>query len=132
MDDIHEARFGTKAMGLTQTGFSHFNLKPGIRQPFGHHHNVGEEVHVVLGGSGRVKLDNEILALQEGDVLRVGPEVMRAFEAGPDGLEFIVFSQHVEKDTEIERGWCIFLDQPCVMGAEIANIRSMYGFLITL
>ena len=105
MDDIHEARFGTKAMGLTQTGFSHFNLKPGIRQPFGHHHNVGEEVHVVLGGSGRVKLDNEILALQKGDVLRVAPDVMRAFEAGPEGLEFIVFSQHVEKDTEIERGW---------------------------
>jgi quinol monooxygenase YgiN/mannose-6-phosphate isomerase-like protein (cupin superfamily) len=105
MDDIHEARFGTKALSLTQTGFSHFNLKPGVRQPFGHHHNVGEEVHVVLDGFGRVKLDNEILALQAGDVLRVGPEVMRAFEGGPEGLEFIIFSQHIEKDTEMERGW---------------------------
>ena len=52
MDDIHEARFGTKAMGLTQTGFSHFNLKPGIRQPFGQpldiHSAFGEDRKVVL------------------------------------------------------------------------------------
>lgn len=105
LDKFHEARFGTRAMDLTQTGFSHFKVKPGVRQPFGHHHNLGEEVHVVLSGSGRVKLDNEILALQEGDVLRVSPEIMRAFEGGPDGLEFIVFSQHIEGDTEMAPGW---------------------------
>ena len=105
LDEFHEARFATKPLGLTQTGFSHFRVKPGKRQPFGHHHKQGEEVHLVLSGSGKAKLDDEIVDLEKGDVLKVAPEVIRAFEAGSDGLEFIVFSQHFEDDMEMDRDW---------------------------
>ena len=105
LDDVHEARFATKPLGLTQTGFSHFRVKPNVRQPFGHHHKRGEEVHMVLSGSGRAKLDGDIVELTKGDVLKVAPEVIRAFEAGPDGLEFIVFSQHFDDDMEMDRDW---------------------------
>jgi len=44
---------------------------------------------VVVGGSGRVKLDDEVLDLRQWDVVRVSPEVVRGFESGPDGLELI-------------------------------------------
>jgi hypothetical protein len=43
----------------------------------------------VVAGSGRVLLDDEVLGLRQWDVVRVAPEVVRAFEAGPDGLDII-------------------------------------------
>ena len=55
----------------------------------GHHHEEQEEAYVVIGGSGRIKLDDEVVELRQFDVVRVAPEVVRAFEAGPDGLEVI-------------------------------------------
>ncbi|MBK8294161.1 MAG: hypothetical protein IPK93_05045 [Solirubrobacterales bacterium] len=105
LGEVHEARFATKPLGLTQTGFSHFLVKPNVRQPFGHHHKEGEEVHMVLDGTGRGKLEDDIVELKKGDVLKVAPEVVRAFEAGPDGLEFIVFSQHFDDDMEMVPDW---------------------------
>ena len=105
MGEIHEARFLSKQLDTRQVGVSHFRLKPGQRQPFGHHHGRAEEVHLILSGSGRVKLDDEILDLREGDALRVGPEVIRSFEAGPDGMEFVVTGQKIADDMEVSRGW---------------------------
>jgi hypothetical protein len=35
------------------------------------------------------------------DAIRVAAEVARAFEAGPDGLELLVFGPHHEKDGEV-------------------------------
>jgi quercetin dioxygenase-like cupin family protein len=55
----------------------------------GHHHREQEEAYVVISGSGRIKLDDDVRELRQWDVVRVAPEVVRAFEAGPDGLEFI-------------------------------------------
>jgi quercetin dioxygenase-like cupin family protein len=44
---------------------------------------------VVVGGTGRILVDGETLELRQWDVVRVAPEVSRAFSAGPDGLELI-------------------------------------------
>ena len=38
---------------------------------------------------GRVLLDGDVRELRQWDVVRVAPEVVRAFEAGPEGLEII-------------------------------------------
>ena len=43
----------------------------------------------MVAGSGRVRLDDEVRELKPWDVVRVAPEVVRQFEAGPDGLELI-------------------------------------------
>jgi hypothetical protein len=53
--------------------------------------DAAEEIYVVLAGSGRINLDGEIVELRPLDAIRVAPEVARAFEAGPDGLEILVF-----------------------------------------
>ncbi len=82
-------RFARKVLGFEQLGVSRFTFEPNTRFPFAHRHREQEEAYVVVGGSGRVKLDDEIVEVGRWDVLRVGPSVGRQFEAGPDGLELI-------------------------------------------
>jgi quinol monooxygenase YgiN/quercetin dioxygenase-like cupin family protein len=87
-----EARFANRVLGTVGTGLSHQRLRPGVRQAFGHRHQHAEEVVVVLQGSGRVKIDDEIRDLVPLDAIRFAPGSTRAFEAGPEGLEFLAFS----------------------------------------
>jgi mannose-6-phosphate isomerase-like protein (cupin superfamily) len=84
-----EARFARSHIDSDHLGVSFFHYGPGVRPPYGHRHREQEEAYVVVGGSGRVRLDDEILDLKQWDVVRVAPAVVRAFEAGPDGLELI-------------------------------------------
>jgi mannose-6-phosphate isomerase-like protein (cupin superfamily) len=84
-----EARFARKHLDSEHLGVSYFRYQPGFRTPFGHRHGEQEEAYVVVGGSGRVKLDDEVVELTEWDVLRVAPKVVRSFQGGPQGLEII-------------------------------------------
>ena len=98
--DRWEARVARTALGAQQTGVTHFRLKPGMRSPFTHRHVHAEEIYVVLAGSGRVKLGEELADVRPLDAIRIAPEVPRAFEAGPDGLELLAFGPHHEADGE--------------------------------
>jgi mannose-6-phosphate isomerase-like protein (cupin superfamily) len=84
-----EGRFARKHLDSKELGVSYWRYAPGYRSGMGHSHREQEEAYVVVGGSGRVKLDDEIVELRQWDALRVAPEVVRAFEGGPDGLELI-------------------------------------------
>ncbi|QEC49881.1 hypothetical protein FSW04_21460 [Baekduia soli] len=84
-----EGRFARKHLDSTELGVSLFRYAPDLRSPFAHSHREQEEAYVVVAGSGRVLLDGEVQELRQWDVLRVAPEVVRAFEAGPDGLDVI-------------------------------------------
>ena len=84
-----EGRFGRKHLGSRDLGISHWRHAPGMRTQGGHSHREQEEAYVVVAGSGRARLDDEIRDLKQWDVLRVAPAVVRGFEAGPDGLELI-------------------------------------------
>ncbi len=103
--DVQEARFAKDALQTERTGFSYHRLMPGKRQPFAHRHEQAEEVYVVLSGSGRVKLDEEIVALDALDALRVAPAVTRAFEADDSGMELLVFGPRHDGDGEVLMGW---------------------------
>jgi mannose-6-phosphate isomerase-like protein (cupin superfamily) len=103
-DDM-EARFAKDAVEAEETGFSFHRLKPGKRQPFGHHHEEAEEVYVVVRGSGLLKLDDEIIEVESLDAIRVSPDVTRAFEAGENGLEVLAFGPRRDGDGEIIPGW---------------------------
>jgi mannose-6-phosphate isomerase-like protein (cupin superfamily)/quinol monooxygenase YgiN len=103
--ELGSARFATGALAAQQTGVSHHHLGPGKRQAFGHRHEQAEEVYVVLSGAGRVRLDDEIVEIGERDAIRISPPVVRAFEAGPEGLEFIAFGAHHRADGEMLHGW---------------------------
>jgi mannose-6-phosphate isomerase-like protein (cupin superfamily) len=99
--DRWEARVARQPLGSEHTGVTHFRLRPGKRSPFSHRHTDAEEIYVILAGSGKVKLDDRIVGVRALDVIRVAPEVPRAFEAGPRGLEFIAFGPHHPGDGEL-------------------------------
>ncbi len=104
-----EARFATSSLGLENSGISLQRLAPGFRMPFGHKQQRQEELYVLVGGSGRMKLDDEIVELETWDAVRVSPETVRAFEAGPDGAELLAFGApntgDPQTDAEMIPGW---------------------------
>lgn len=84
-----DARFGRNQLDSEHLGVSRFRYGPGVRPPYGHHHREQEEVYIVTSGSGRMRLGEEIIDLNQWDMVRVAPQVVRAFEGGPDGLEVL-------------------------------------------
>ena len=105
LGQVQQARFAKNDLEAEHTGFSHHRLKAGKRQPFAHKHENAEEVYVVLAGSGRVKLDDEIIGIETLDAIRVAPGVIRGFEAGPDGIELLAFGPRHDGDGEVIEGW---------------------------
>jgi mannose-6-phosphate isomerase-like protein (cupin superfamily) len=102
---VQEARFAGGDLEAEKTGLAHVRLKPGKRSPFGHKHDEAEEVYIVLAGSGRMKLDDEIIEIEQLDAIRVSPEVVRAFEAGPEGVEVLAVGARHDGDGEVLPGW---------------------------
>ena len=84
-----EGRFTRSRLDSRDLGVSRFTYAANMRSPMAHSHREQEEAYVVIGGSGKALLDDEIIDLQQWDVLRVAPEVVRAFEGGPEGLDLI-------------------------------------------
>jgi len=85
-----EARFARSHIGSEHIGVTHMKYGPDTRTPYGHSHREQEEVYVVIAGSGKVKLDDEILDVGTWDIVRVAPATIRAFHSGPDGLELLI------------------------------------------
>ncbi len=102
---IQEARFANDDLDAEHTGVSLHRLMPGKRQGFAHKHEEAEEVYVVLAGSGRLKLDDEIVDIEALDAIRVAPGVIRAFEAGSDGMDVLAFGPRHEGDSEVIKDW---------------------------
>jgi mannose-6-phosphate isomerase-like protein (cupin superfamily) len=101
-----EARFARRPLGGETLGLTHMTLGPNFRIPFGHKHSGQEEVYVVVRGSGRVKVDDEIVELREWDAIRFDAETMRQMEAGPDGMEYLAFGAGTDPlDVEMAPGW---------------------------
>jgi mannose-6-phosphate isomerase-like protein (cupin superfamily) len=105
-----EFRFASKALELEQSGLSYQRIPPDYRFPYGHTHKEQEEVYVVVRGSGRMKLDDEIVEVKEWDVVRVPPGTWRGYEGGPEGLEILVFGapnlgENPRDDVEGQRDW---------------------------
>jgi mannose-6-phosphate isomerase-like protein (cupin superfamily) len=105
-----EFRAATKALGLERSGLTYQRVPAGCRFPYGHTHETQEEVYVVVRGSGRMKVDDEIVDLAEWDAVRVPPGSWRGYEAGPDGLELLVIGapnlgENPRDDVEGTRDW---------------------------
>jgi len=101
-----EARFARSAIGGETLGLSLFTLAPNFRIPFGHKHSGQEEVYVVVRGSARVKVEDDVVELGEWDAIRFGKDTMRNMEAGPDGVEYLAFGAGDDpRDAEMAPGW---------------------------
>ena len=84
-----EGRFGRRHLNSEHLGVSYFRYAPGVRSPMAHSHREQEEAYVIVGGSGQIRLDGEVVPVRQWDVIRVSPPVVRAFAAGEEGLEVI-------------------------------------------
>jgi mannose-6-phosphate isomerase-like protein (cupin superfamily) len=105
-----EFRAATKALELVESGLTYQHVPPGYRFPYGHTHVTQEEVYVVVRGDGRMKVDDEIVELQQWDAVRVPPGCWRGYEAGPEGLELLVIGapnlgDDPRGDVDGQRGW---------------------------
>jgi mannose-6-phosphate isomerase-like protein (cupin superfamily) len=103
-------RMATGALDLERSGLCYQRIPPGYRFPYGHTHETQEEVYVAVRGSGRMKLDDDVVELEEWDAVRVPPGTWRGYEAGPDGLELLVFGapnlgDNPRSDVRGERDW---------------------------
>jgi uncharacterized cupin superfamily protein len=101
--EVQEARFAREQLGAETIGLAFHLVRPGKRQAFAHRHQQAEEIYVVLSGNGQVKLDEDIRGIGPMDAIRVAPHVARAFEAGPEGLELLVFGPRHAGDVEVLR-----------------------------
>jgi mannose-6-phosphate isomerase-like protein (cupin superfamily) len=106
MPEEMQVRFGRTPLGGETLGVSHMKLDPNFRIPFGHKHENQEEVYVVIRGSARIKVDDEIVELGELDAIRFDKDTMRQVEAGPDGVEYVAFGAGTDpRDAEMVPGW---------------------------
>ena len=102
-----EFRSARVPLEMENAGLSFLRLDPNYRVPFGHHHKQQEEVYIVVAGSAKLKLDDEVLELKPWDAVRIHKDTMRNFEAGPDGAEVIAFGapNTGPGDGPMEQGW---------------------------
>jgi mannose-6-phosphate isomerase-like protein (cupin superfamily) len=101
-----QARFARSAIEGRTLGLSLFTLAPGFRIPFGHKHASQEEVYVVVKGSARVKVDDEVVELRQWDAIRFDCDTMRDMEGGPDGCEYLAFGAGDDpQEVEMAPGW---------------------------
>jgi mannose-6-phosphate isomerase-like protein (cupin superfamily) len=102
-DSNVEARFARKHLDSEHLGVSFFRYGAGFRSAIGHRHREQEEAYVVVGGSGKVKLDDEVVEVRQWDVIRVAPSTVRAFEGGPDGIELVAIGSDRPEGGDGER-----------------------------
>ena len=106
-DDVADLapKFGTEDVGAEGIGATLYRMNPDRRTGFGHRHAAVEELYVVLSGSGRVKIDDDVLDMGAFDAVRVAPEAVREFESGPDGMVLLATGTHADGDGELVQGF---------------------------
>ncbi len=108
MQTMGEARFAREALGAERIGLADYRMNPGQRVGFGHRHTESEEMYLVLSGSGRFRVDDEVLEVGPRDVIYCPPQATREWEAGPGGMEVLAFGAHAAGgDAEMQRDWWI-------------------------
>ena len=101
--EVQEARFPREDLSAETIGLAFHRVRAGRRQAFAHRHDQAEEIYVILTGSGRIKLGDDVRDIGPLDAIRVAPHVARAFEAGSEGLELLAFGPRHAGDGEIIR-----------------------------
>jgi mannose-6-phosphate isomerase-like protein (cupin superfamily) len=99
--ETQESRFAYQDLSAQDTGLAYHVVRADRRQAFGHRHEAAEEIYVILSGSGRMKLDDEVIDVEPMDAIRVAPQVGRSFEAGSQDLEVLAFGPRHAGDGEV-------------------------------
>lgn len=75
----------------------------GGKGSYGHRHKTAEEIYVVLDGTVQFKLEDEILDLGPGTVVRCAPECVRSvWNEGPEDATVFIFSKRTDPQGDVE------------------------------
>ena len=89
-----EERFTSlrRELGVSTFGLNQIILRPGQRGRI-HRHKTQEEVYFVASGTLQFKLEDEVLDVPAGTVVRIAPAVVRSvWNEGPDDAVLIMCS----------------------------------------
>ncbi|MDX6447723.1 MAG: hypothetical protein QOD08_186 [Gaiellaceae bacterium] len=102
-----EMRMARVPLDMQNSGMSYQRIAPNFRMPFGHKHKTQEEVYVVLSGSLRMKIEDDVHDLKQWDAVRVDKDTMRSFEGGPEGAEMLAIGAPSTGpgDGDVVQGW---------------------------
>jgi mannose-6-phosphate isomerase-like protein (cupin superfamily) len=91
-----EMRMGSASeLGTEQVAFTWRRMPPqtGGKGSYGHRHKTQEEVYFVVSGTLQFKLEDEVVDVEQGNVVRVAPQVARSvWNEGPDDAVLIIVS----------------------------------------
>jgi mannose-6-phosphate isomerase-like protein (cupin superfamily) len=102
-----ESRMARVPLGLEHSGVTYLRIAPGFRIPFGHRHKQQEEVYVLVNGSARIRIDDEMRDMKQWDAVRLHRDTVRALEAGDEGAELIAIGapNTGPGDADLIQGW---------------------------
>jgi mannose-6-phosphate isomerase-like protein (cupin superfamily) len=102
-----EFRMARVPLEMENAGVSYLRIAPGFRLPFGHKHKQQEEVYVLVNGSAKIKIEDDVHELKQWDAVRLHKDTMRSFEGGPEGAEFIAIGapNTGPGDADMEQDW---------------------------
>ena len=94
-----EMRMGSYGLDCEQVAFTWRRMPPqtGGKGSYGHRHKTQEEVYFVASGTLQFKLEDEVLDVPAGTLVRVAPEVARSvWNEGPDDAILIMVSRKTD------------------------------------
>jgi mannose-6-phosphate isomerase-like protein (cupin superfamily) len=94
-----EMRMGSFGLDCEQVAFTWRRMPPGTggKGSYGHRHKTQEEVYFVASGTLVFKLEDDVMDVPAGTVVRVGPEVARSvWNEGPDDAVLIMVSKKID------------------------------------
>ncbi len=94
-----EMRMCANHIGAEQVAFTWRRMpaKTGGKGSYGHRHFTQEEIYFVVSGELEFKLEDEVIQVPTGTVVRISPEVVRSvWNEGPDDAVLIMVSHRLE------------------------------------
>jgi mannose-6-phosphate isomerase-like protein (cupin superfamily) len=82
-------------LGTEQVAFTWRRMPPqtGGKGSYGHRHKTQEELYFVASGTLQFKLEDEVIDVEQGNVVRLAPQVARSvWNEGPDDAVVIIVS----------------------------------------
>ena len=92
----HGKVFLKDAAKMTGSEISFTVYPPGGSIPFFHSHKTHEEVYVIIKGEGEYQIDNTIIPIKEGSVIRVGTGASRNLKNTGTEPMIVMCEQSVE------------------------------------
>ena len=80
-------------LGLTSCEISVNSLPPGAGMPFYHTHKENEEVYIFIKGQGQMQVDDDVIEVKEGTIVRIAPHGVRTWRNTSSEPLFYIVAQ---------------------------------------